>query len=246
MKISIITAVYNNESQIATAIESVLNQTYSDIEYIVIEGGSKDGTMDVVKRFKTRIATIVSEPDKGIYDALNKGIKLATGDVVGFMHSDDIYASDEVIAHVAQQFADETVDTVYGDLQYVRKDDPSKVVRYWKSNSFDIEQLKRGWMPPHPTVYLRRSVYEQYGLFDTSFRIAADYDFMLRIFSDNERVSRYIPEVLVKMRVGGESNSIKNYIRKWNEDYRALQRNNMGGIRVLATKNLSKLKQFLK
>lgn len=224
----------------------MLNQTYKDIEYIIIDGGSKDGTLDLVKRYKTRVATIVSEPDNGIYDALNKGIKLATGDVVGFMHSDDIFASDEVIAHVAQQFADETVDTVYGDLQYVRKDDASKVVRYWKTNSFDIEHLKRGWMPPHPTVYLRRSVYEKYGLFDTSFRIAADYDFMLRIFRDNERVSRYIPEVLVKMRVGGESNSIKNYIRKWKEDYRALQRNNMGGIRVLAIKNLSKLKQFLK
>lgn len=245
MKISIITAVYNNENQVATAIESVLNQTYSNIEYIIIDGGSKDGTMDIINRYKSQICTIVSEPDKGIYDALNKGIMRATGDIIGFMHSDDIFASETIIAKVAQQFEIDDVDAVYGDLQYVRKDDPSKIIRYWKSSAFDIAQLKRGWMPPHPTVYLRRSVYTQYGMFDTSFRIAADYDFMLRIFRNNERKSVYIPEVLVKMRVGGESNSIKNYIRKWKEDYRALKRNNMGGLRVLAIKNVSKLKQFL-
>lgn len=246
MKISIITAVYNNELQIASAIDSVLSQTYKDIEYIVIDGSSTDGTLGVLDKYRPHIAQLVSEPDKGIYDALNKGIKLATGDVIGFMHSDDIFASDEVIAQVAMQFADASVDTVYGDLQYVRKDDPSKVIRYWKSSTFDCAQLKRGWMPPHPTVYLRRSVYDKYGVFDTSFRIAADYDFMLRIFRDNERIVSYIPEVMVRMRVGGESSSIKNYIRKWKEDYRALQRNRIGGIGVLAVKNLSKLKQFLK
>lgn len=246
MKISIITAVYNNENQVATAIESVLHQTYSDIEYIIIDGGSKDGTLDIINIYKSQICTIVSEPDKGIYDALNKGIMRATGDIIGFMHSDDIFASETVIAKVAQQFDIADVDAVYGDLQYVRKDDPSKIIRYWKSSAFDIAQLKRGWMPPHPTVYLRRSVYTQYGMFDTSFRIAADYDFMLRIFRDNERKSVYIPEVFVKMRVGGESNSIKNYIRKWKEDYRALKRNNIGGIGVLIYKNVSKLGQFFK
>ena len=246
MKISIITAVYNNEYEIGRAIESVLGQTFNDIEYIIVDGGSTDGTMSVVDSYKSRIASIISEPDKGIYDALNKGIKLATGDVIGFMHSDDLFADATIVAQIAAAFADTSVDTVYGDLQYVRKEDPTKVIRYWKSSEFDLPQLKRGWMPPHPTVYLRRSVYDKYGVFDTSFRIAADYDFMLRIFRDNARIVSYIPEVMVRMRVGGESSSIKNYIRKWKEDYRALKRNRIGGIWVLAVKNLSKLKQFLK
>lgn len=246
MKISIITAVYNNKASVLDAVRSVRSQTYLDIEHIIIDGGSTDGTRELIEALDPQPTIFVSEPDKGIYDALNKGIKLATGDVIGFMHSDDIFASDEVIAQVAMQFADASVDTVYGDLQYVRKDDPSKVIRYWKSSTFDCAQLKRGWMPPHPTVYLRRSVYDKYGVFDTSFRIAADYDFMLRIFRDNARIVSYIPEVMVRMRVGGESSSIKNYIRKWKEDYRALKRNRIGGIWVLAVKNLSKLKQFLK
>lgn len=246
MKISIITAVYNNESEIGRAIESVLGQTYHDIEYIIVDGGSTDGTMSVVNSYKSRIATIISEPDKGIYDALNKGIALATGDVIGFMHSDDMFADATIVAQIAMAYTDSAVDTVYGDLQYVRKEDTSRVVRHWKSSPFELRQLYRGWMPPHPTVYLRRTVYEQYGVFDTSFRIAADYDFMLRIFRDNDRNTVYIPTVFVKMRVGGESNSVKNYIRKWKEDIRALKRNKIGGMGVLAIKNLSKLGQFLK
>jgi glycosyltransferase involved in cell wall biosynthesis len=246
VKISIITAVYNNEAQIGTAIESVLGQTYPHIEYIIIDGGSTDATMQVVNSYKPSIAAIISEPDKGIYDALNKGIGIATGDVIGFMHSDDMFAGTGIVAQVAAEFSKPAVDTVYGDLQYVSKEDSLRVVRYWKSSPFQLHRLYKGWMPPHPTVYLRRAVYMQYGVFDTSFRIAADYDFMLRIFRDNKRTTSYIPQVLVKMRVGGESNSIKNYIRKWKEDYRALRRNRMGGLKVLAVKNLSKLGQFLK
>ena len=246
MKISIITAVYNNKNSILDAVRAVQSQTYTDIEHIIIDGGSTDGTIELITSLSHQPSLFVSEPDSGIYDALNKGISLATGDVIGFMHSDDIFASNAIIAMIADQFANPLVDAVYGNLQYVSKDDPSKVIRYWKSSPFCLKQLYRGWMPPHPTVYLRREVYETYGLFDTSFRIAADYEFMLRIFRDNSRCSVYIPEVFVKMRVGGESNSVKNYIRKWKEDYRALQRNNIGGIGVLAIKNLSKLKQFLK
>lgn len=245
MKISIITAVYNNKTSVLDAVRSVRSQTYRDIEHIIIDGGSIDGTRELIESLDIKPSIWISEPDKGIYDALNKGIKLATGEIIGFMHSDDIFAHNDVIATVAKQFEETDIDTVYGDLQYVRKDDSSKVIRHWKSNKFDIAQLKCGWMPPHPTVYLRRSVYVSYGYFDTSFRIAADYDFMLRIFRDNERNVSYIPEVLVKMRVGGESSSIKNYIRKWKEDYRALQRNKIGGLYVLAIKNISKLKQFL-
>ncbi len=245
MKISIITAVYNNKASVHDAIRSVRQQTYPNIEHIIIDGGSTDGTKELIQNLDFKPSIFISEPDKGIYDALNKGIKLASGDVIGFMHSDDIFATDDIISKVAHQFEERSVDTVYGDLQYVRKDDPTKVVRYWQSCPFDIAMLQKGWMPPHPTVYLRKKVYDRFGFFDTSFRIAADYDFMLRIFRDNLRTAVYIPEVLVKMRVGGESNSIKNYIRKWKEDYRALKRNKIGGIEVLAVKNLSKLKQFL-
>lgn len=245
MKISIITAVYNNKTSVLDAIRSVRQQTYPNIEHIIIDGGSTDGTIELIQNLDPKPSIFISEPDKGIYDALNKGVKLASGDVIGFMHSDDIFAAEDIVAKVAQQFEERSVDTVYGDLQYVRKDDPTKVVRHWQSCPFDIAMLQKGWMPPHPTVYLRKKVYDRFGFFDTSFRIAADYDFMLRIFRDNLRTTVYIPEVLVKMRVGGESNSIKNYIRKWKEDYRALKRNKIGGIEVLTVKNLSKLKQFL-
>lgn len=245
MKISIITAVYNNKASILDAVHSVQSQTYANIEHIIIDGGSTDGTIELIKNLSLQPSLFISEHDNGIYDALNKGIRLATGDVIGFMHSDDIFADNTVLDSVAIQFVDSAVDTVYGDLQYVGKEDSSSVVRYWKSSLFDIRALYKGWMPPHPTVYLRREVYANHGLFDTSFRIAADYDFMLRIFRDNSRNSRYIPKVLVKMRVGGKSNSIKNYIQKWKEDYRALKNNKIGGIGVLIIKNISKLKQFL-
>lgn len=246
MKISIITAVYNNETHIATAIESVLNQTYKDIEYIIVDGGSKDGTMAVVNRYASKISKIVSERDTGIYDALNKGIKLATGDVIGFVHSDDMLASSKTLETIVDYLKSSNAHGVYGDLQYVEKQNPENVVRYWKSNQFQPHQLKKGWMPPHPTLYLRRDVYEQVGLFNLDYRIAADYDFILRCFSQRYWFFKYIPEVLVKMRVGGKSNSMKNLVNKSKEDYFALRRNDVGGLQTLFVKNISKVPQFFK
>ncbi len=247
MKISIITSVYNNQETIAEAMDSVLSQTYTDIEYIIIDGGSTDDTVNIIKSYQNRIAVFISEPDKGIYDGLNKGIKLATGDVIGFLHSDDLYENNTVIEQVAQAFIENEIDSVYGDLTYVNKSDPTKVIRYWKSGEFTLKKLGRGWMPPHPTFFVKRDIYQQRGQFDTSFKIAADYDLMLRFLGKYKISTDYIPNVLIKMRVGGESNkSLKNVIRKSTEDLQAMRNNNIGGFLSLIFKNLSKIKQFIK
>ena len=246
MKISIITSVYNNQETIAEAMDSVLSQTYTDIEYIIIDGGSTDDTVNIIKSYQNRIAVFISEPDKGIYDGLNKGIKLATGDVIGFLHSDDLYENNTVIEQVAQAFMASEIDSVYGDLTYVNKSDPTKVIRYWKSGEFTLKKLRCGWMPPHPTFFVKRAIYQQHGQFDTSFKIAADYDLMLRFLGKYKISTDYIPSVLIKMRVGGESNkSLKNVIRKSKEDLQAMKNNNMGGMVSLIIKNLSKLQQFV-
>lgn len=246
MKISIITSVYNNHETISEAIESVLSQNYPDIEYIIVDGGSNDGTVEIVQSYGERITKFVSERDRGIYDGLNKGVGLATGDVIAFLHSDDVYASADIIALVAKEFEKGDVDGVYGDLVYTPKNDTSKVLRYWKSKKFEIKMLRSGWMPAHPTLFLKRSVYEKFGEFDLSFKIAADYDFMLRVLKGGIHVS-YIPHVLYKMRVGGESNkSLKNIMLKSKEDLKALKKNNIGGVFTLLIKNLSKIKQFVR
>jgi glycosyltransferase len=190
-------------------------------------------------------ATLVSEPDHGIYDALNKGLVRASGDVVGLMHSDDSFADESVLALVAAAFSDPLVDAVYGDLEYVAKADTSRVIRRWQSGEFSAARLAWGWMPPHPTLFLRRRVIEEWGCFDTQFRIAADYDAILRYFSQGKIRPAYIPRVLVKMRVGGESNrSLGRIWLKSREDYKALRRNGVGGVGALVWKNVSKLGQF--
>ena len=246
MKISVITAVYNSRDTISLALDSVLGQDHSNVELIVIDGGSTDGTLEVLQGYADRLAVLVSEPDRGIYDALNKGIARASGEVVGFLHSDDLFADAAVLSRIGTVFADTEVDAAYGDLLYVSKDDPSRVVRTWRADAFTPAKLARGWMPPHPTLYVRRRVYERHGQFDTSFRIAADYDFILRLLGGEEVSIKYIPEVLVKMRVGGASNrSLGNIVKKTREDLRALRRNRIGGVGALVWKNLSKLPQFL-
>jgi glycosyltransferase len=247
LKISIITSVYNNRATVAEAVESVLSQTYGNIEYIVVDGASTDGTVDVIERYADRITTFVSEPDKGIYDGLNKGIGLATGDVVGFLHSDDLFADESVVEKIARAFEESEAESIYGDLIYVAKEDTGRVVRYWKSGAFAYDKLKRGWMPPHPTFYVRREVYGRYGGFDTSFRIAADYDTVLRFLGREKITTHYLPEVLVKMRVGGASNkSLANLVRKSGEDLRAMKKNGVGHLGSLLAKNVSKVPQFFR
>jgi glycosyltransferase len=246
MKISIITAVYNRAGTIGMAVESLKAQTHAEFEHVVMDGGSTDGTVAILEGLADHRSVITSEPDRGIYDALNKGLARASGDVIGLLHSDDVLARGDVLAKVAQAFASGPVDAVYGDLDYVRRDDPARIVRRWRSGEFTRARLRYGWMPPHPALFLRREVIEQFGGYDTSFRIAGDYDAILRYFSSDGFRAAYIPEVLVKMRLGGESNrSLGRIARKSREDYRAIRGNKVGGLHTLAFKNLRKVGQFL-
>lgn len=247
MKISIITATYNSEQGILSALNSISAQTYKNVELIIIDGASRDNTVSKIKETFTGDLKLISEKDNGIYDALNKGIATSTGDVIGFVHSDDFLASKKILSKIASIFQDEKVDGVYGDLQYVNKEDTSKVIRYWKSEAFKPELLNKGWMPAHPTLFLKKEVYEKQGLFNLKYNIAADYDLMLRIFSDPTLKFKYLPEVITKMRVGGASNrSLKNIKLKSREDLKALRANGIKNpLKVLAYKNFSKLGQFV-
>lgn len=249
MKISIITATCNSAVTLSSCMISILQQSYQNIEYLIIDGNSSDETLELVKQHQLQFSQIEfkiqSEPDGGIYDALNKGIQLATGDVIGFVHSDDILADNQVVSKLANQFDKENIDGLYGDLQYIDKKNLQKVIRNWKSLNYNKSLLKQGWMPPHPTLFLKKEVYKKHGLFDLSYKISADYDFMLRIFKDSELKFRYHPKVITKMRVGGASNrSLKNIIKKSREDYRAIRSHNIGNFLTLIRKNSSKLKQF--
>ncbi len=247
MKISIITSVYNNKDFIAEAIESVLSQSYDNIEYIVVDGASTDGTVDIVKAYSGKISKFVSEPDNGLYDGLNKGIHLATGDVIGFLHSDDFYLHDQVIEMIANYFQNNNCDGVYGDLIYVDQNHTNKVVRHWKSGEFEYENLKKGWMPPHPAFFIKREVYEKYGVFDIGFKISADYNFMLKILSEDGMKVCYLSNVLYVMRTGGVSNkSLKNLFLKSKEDLKALKQNSVGSLLALFLKNISKIPQFFR
>lgn len=245
IKISVITATWNSELTIDACIQSVASQVGVHREHLIIDGASSDGTMDAVRRYGPLIDVCVSEPDGGIYDALNKGIRLASGDVIGFLHSDDVYAGTGTLQKIAHVFADPAVCAVYGDLEYVDKEDLTKVVRHWKSSRFDADDLRKGWMPPHPTLYIRREWYEKIGGFDLKYRISADYFSVLKLFTMPDFLSIYIPEVLVKMRVGGVSNrSLRNLIIKSREDLDALHRSGVGGAKALFYKNFSKIQQF--
>lgn len=221
MKISIILAVYNNPN-IQEAIESILAQTYKNIELIVIDGGSTDGTLDVINKYKKNISILVSERDSGIYDALNKGIKLATGDVVGLLHSDDLFFDNEIISKVAGIFSSTASDAVYGDLLYVDKEDTSKVIRYWNAGQYKINNWLFGWMPPHPTVYIKKDCFNKFGVYNLSLWGAADYELMLRFMYKHLIKVTYLPEIMVKMRLGGQSNrSLSNRLRAHLEDKEA-------------------------
>lgn len=246
VKISIITAVYNAEATVGGAIESVAAQRHRNIEHIVVDGASTDGTLAAIDRAAHPRMRVISEPDSGIYDAINKGISTARGDVVGLVHSDDFLADDHVLDAIATAFADPTVEALFADLDYVSKDDPARIVRHWVTGRFHQRRLNHGWMPAHPTLYLRRAVFDRIGLYDTRFRIAADYDFVLRYFSQTSVSPFYLPWTIYKMRVGGVSNrNLARLVEKSREDYRALRRNQVGGLGALAAKNLSKLPQFL-
>lgn len=244
-RISIITATYNSQEFVGDTLASLLSQDYYNREHIIVDGGSSDATLDIISKSGLSVDKLISDKDDGIYHALNKGIEVSSGDVIGFLHSDDIYANPNSLAQVASLFDNSDVGAIYGDLNYVSKDNTDNIVRRWRSGEFDRIKMAKGWMPPHPTFYMRRSLYERYGAFDLNYKISSDYDSMLRyLFKHNVRTA-YLPEVLVKMRVGGESNkSVFNIMRKTNEDTRILKSHGLPVLKTLVAKNISKIHQF--
>lgn len=246
-KVSIITVCFNSATTIEGTLKSVISQDYSNIEYIIIDGHSTDDTLKIIDQYKQKISTLVTEKDEGIYFALNKGIALATGDVIGILHADDFYPDTAIVSKVVQAFTAQSVDTLYGDLQYVERHESSKVVRHWKAGNYNRDLFLKGWMPPHPSFFVKRNCYEKYGAFNTLLKSSADYELMLRFLYKHHCSTFYIPEVLVKMRVGGQSNkSLANRIQANREDKKAWKLNGLDPhLLTFIRKPLSKLKQFL-
>ncbi len=246
MKISLVTACYNSNETIRDTLQCIAEQAYPTIEHIIIDGFSSDNTLAIVKEFP-HVAKIVCEKDKGIYDAMNKGISMASGEIIGILNSDDLYTHDRVVSNVMEKFTDETVDIVYGDLQYVNRQKTSKVVRTWKAGNYTTSSFYFGWMPPHPSFFVRKRVYDQFGLFRLELKTAADYEIIIRFLLKNKLKATYLPEVLVKMRMGGASNaSLKQRIRANQEDYWAWRMNKLRpNPFTLILKPLRKIKQFL-
>lgn len=228
MKVSVITIVYNAEETLEDTILSVLGQSYDNVEYIVVDGASTDGSLEIIERYRDRIHQFVSEPDQGIYFAMNKGVEMATGDVVAILNSDDTYASNDVIEKVVSRLSESKSDSLYGDLNYVDRGTSEVIVRKWISGEFVLKSFLKGWMPPHPTFFVNREVYEKYGLFNTTLRTSADYEFMLRVLFKERVTTAYLPEVLVNMKTGGQSNlSLKNRLKANREDRLAWKLNGL-------------------
>ena len=246
MRVSVVTAVLNRASTLAECLASVRQQTHPSVEHVVVDGGSTDGSLELLRAHSAELGPWVSEPDRGLYDAVNKGIALASGDLVGVLGADDVYAHPRVLERVAAAVEATGADSCYGDLLYVRQDDPGRVVRTWVAGGYRRGAFRRGWMPPHPTFFLRRARYLEHGAYDTTFRIAADYELMLRLLEREGLTTTYVPEVLVRMRLGGASNRPADLARKSWEDWRAWRVNGLaGGVAAVALKNLTKLPQFL-
>lgn len=248
MRVSIITVCYNSVATLGDTLASVAAQDHPDVEHIVIDGGSTDGTQALVEREGRHVKVFVSEPDKGIYDAMNKGIRRATGDIVGFINADDFYPSSDVLSSVAGVFEDPGIEVCYGDLCYVRQDDTSRIVRYWQSSDFRPGLFLRGWCPPHPTFFARREVYARHGLFDLRYRIAADVEIMSRFLEVARVRARYLPKLLVKMRMGGTTNrSLGNIWRQNREIADALKSHGLPFSlpRFALSKVLSRGRQFV-
>jgi glycosyltransferase involved in cell wall biosynthesis len=245
MKVSIITATYNSERTIKDTISSVKQQTHKDIEHIIIDGASTDKTINLLDLYGHQGPTL-SEADHGIYDAMNKGVSIAGGEIVGILNSDDFYSDSQVLEKVVNAFETSDCDAVYGDLEFIDNNQTNKVVRKWVAGSYNKNLFYKGWMPPHPTVFIRKEVYEKYGLFNLKFKSSSDYELLLRLmFVENIKV-QYIPSVLVQMRTGGQSNkSLGNRLAAHKEDYLAWLSNGISPKwYTLAMKPLSKIKQF--
>ncbi|MFM7710126.1 MAG: glycosyltransferase family 2 protein [Ferruginibacter sp.] len=246
IKVTIITVTYNSEKHLEDCLLSVREQTYPNIEHIVIDGKSTDQTIAIIQKNAKNIAAWISETDKGMYDAINKGMRMSTGDVIGILNSDDVLENPEAVSVIARTFEEQQVDSVYGDLEYVDMHDLTKVHRIWKGKPYKRSLFHHGWMPAHPTFYFRRSVFEQYGGYENHFYSAADYELMSRYLYKHRISAYYIPQLLVKMRVGGQSNrSLKMRLRANRRDYLAMRKNKIPfPFFVSILKPLSKLHQF--
>jgi glycosyltransferase involved in cell wall biosynthesis len=246
-KISISTTTYNSAKTIRDTLNCISQQDYPLIEHIIIDGNSIDDTLKIVAEF-SHVSKIISEKDNGIYEAMNKGVSLATGDVIGILNSDDIYSNNSIITIIAKEFEDENIDVLYADLQYVKHNNFNRVVRTWKTGKLNRKSFYYGWMPPHPTFFVRKRIYEKVGLFNTSLRSAADYEMMLRILLKHQVPSKYIPQVIVKMRSGGISNSsMRNRIKANKEDRLAWKLNGLKPyFFTLYAKPIRKIAQYLK
>lgn len=247
MKISVITVVYNGAETIEETIQSVLSQSYGDIQYIVIDGASTDGTIDIIKKYQGKIDQVVSEPDEGIYDAMNKGIALASGDVVGFLNADDTYQNELILQKIANCFNEMQIDACYADLVYVSPTNTNRILRYWRSCDYKLGLFLSGWMPAHPTFYVKKSIYNRFGVFDISYKLQSDFELTMRFMHVHKISTIYIPEVFVRMRYGGASNqSLRNIIRGNIEAYQATKKHNLGlSWFFMVRKIRSRLKQFI-
>lgn len=248
MKVSIITGTYNSAEFVKSCIESVNAQDYPNIEHIIIDGASKDDTVSIIENCQSRVVKIVSEPDNGIYDAMNKGLKLATGDIVAILNSDDFYNSKNVISEVVQKFKEHNLDCLYGNLYYVNQQNPDIIVRNWATGAYnDRKGFKYGWHPAHPTFFVANRVYKEHGYFNLNFKIAADFELMLRFLQKHKLKGYYLDRPIVRMRLGGESNkSIKNIVRGNKECIRAFKENNISVSPLYPIFRLApKLKQFV-
>lgn len=247
MKVSVVTVCYNSQQSILDTLQSVHLQDYPNIEHVVKDGGSKDDTLRIIQGHPSSNVKLVSGADSGIYDAINIGLENTTGDIVGLLHSDDVFTDNHVISDIVRLF-EGGADLVYGDLRYVSTDDPLKAVRRWVSGTYRQGSIRRGWMPPHPTVYMKRSLYESVGKYKTDYRIAADYDYMVRLFSRGNLNIGYLNRIIVDMKDGGVSNrSFSNIVKKSREDFLIMRRNGFGSFgiaRAMLYKNLSKISQF--
>ena len=249
MLITIITVCYNAKDTLIDAIDSVASQTYEAIEHIVVDGGSSDGTMEILRSGRGRVAKWVSEPDKGIYDAMNKGIAMASGEVIGFLNADDVYADRDAVKKMAEAFRlHPDIDACYADLVYVDQDDTNSIVRYWKSRRYTAGLFRGGWMPAHPTFYARKSAYERSGAYNLSFRIAADFELMFRMLEVHHIRALYLPVLLVRMRLGGTTNKSVTNIIAQNKEILGALRSHYGDVHVFGfviNKLFNRLKQFM-
>lgn len=231
MRISVITATYNSGKTLRNTIESILSQTYTNIEYIIVDGLSKDNTLDIIKEYEPKFKGKmhwISEKDKGLYDAMNKGINMATGDIIGILNSDDFYTSNSILEQVAQTLSDQSIDAVYGDIHFVKDPDLTKCIRYYSSKGFSRWQMRLGFMPAHPSFYCRKKIYDKYGGFDCSFKVAADFEHLLRLIFVNKITTKYIPTDFVTMRTGGVSTSgIASHKQILHDHLKAYRKNNV-------------------